>query len=115
MIPMFTRRTLLKRGGCAVLASAVPMLVRTARAQTTSYNFYISPTGSDSNAGTQASPWSINAINTKQALYAGKSVGVLPGTYNIHGLIQSLPSGSQQTAALSINGGTSGSPTLIQS
>src|ERR1700722_14786747 len=110
---MFTRRTLLKRGGCAALATAVPMLIRTARAQTTSYNFYISPTGSDSNPGTLTSPWSINAINTKQSTYAGKSVGVLPGTYNIYALCHALASsGSQQTAALSINGGTAGSPPL---
>jgi hypothetical protein len=116
MILMFTRRTLLKRGGCAALATAVPMLIRTARAQSTTYNFYISPTGSDSNPGTLAQPWSINAINTKQSTYAGKSVGVLPGTYNIYALCQALASsGSQQTAALSINGGTAGSPTLIQS
>ena len=113
---MFTRRTLLKRGGCAALATAVPMLIRTARAQITSYNFYISPTGSDSNPGTLASPWSINAINSKQSTYAGKSVGVLPGTYNVYTLCQALTStGSSEANALSVNGGTAGSPTLIQS
>src|SRR5580704_11664506 len=113
---MFTRRTLLKRGGCAALATAVPMLIRTARAQASSFNYYISPTGSDSNPGTLASPWSINAINTRQSTYAGKSVGVMAGTYNIFALCQALASsGSQQTAALSVNGGTAGSPTLIAS
>jgi hypothetical protein len=113
---MFTRRTLLKRGGCAVLATAVPMLIRTARAQAANFNYFISPAGSDSNPGTLASPWSINAINSKQSLYAGKSVGVMAGTYNIYSLCQALASsGSQQTAALSINGGTSSSPTLIAS
>src|SRR6266404_4313809 len=107
-----TRRTLLKRGGCAVLATAVPGLIRTASAQSTSYDFYISPTGSDSNPGTQASPWSITAINSKWTTYAGKSVGILPGTYNVYSLCQA---GSYNQPALSVNGGTSGSPTLIQS
>jgi hypothetical protein len=80
------------------------------------FNFFISPTGSDSNAGTQASPWAITAINSKQSTYSGKSVGVLPGTYNVYALCQALgSSGSSQGSALSVNGGTSGSPTLIQS
>jgi hypothetical protein len=110
---MFTRRTLLKRGGCAVLATAVvPRLIRNAVAQTTTYDFYISPTGSDSNSGTQASPWSITALNSHWTTYAGKSVGVLPGTYNVYSLCQA---GSFNQPALSVNGGTASSPTLIQS
>lgn len=109
---MFTRRTLLKRTGCAVLATAVPMLVHTARAQSASFNFYISPTGSDSNPGTFASPWSITALNSHRSVYAGKSVGVLPGTYNVHALCQA---GNYLIPALGIAGGTSDSPTLIQS
>jgi hypothetical protein len=109
---MLTRRTLLKRGGCAVLVTAVPGLIRTASAQSTGYDFYISPTGSDSNPGTQASPWSITAINSKWTTYAGKSIGILPGTYNVYSLCQA---GSFNQPALSVNGGTSGSPTLIQS
>ncbi len=109
---MFTRRTLLKQGGCAILATAVPGLIRTASAQSTSYDFYISPTGSDSNPGTLASPWSITAINSKWSTYAGKAVGILPGTYNVYSLCQA---GSFNQPALSVNGGTSASPTLIQS
>jgi hypothetical protein len=109
---MLTRRSLLKRGGCAVLATAVPGFIRTASAQSTSYDFYISPSGSDSNPGTLASPWSITAINSHWGTYAGKSVGILPGTYNIYSLCQA---GSFNQPALSVNGGTSGSPTLIQS
>ena len=53
---MLTRRSLLKRGGYAVLATAVPSLMRTARAQTTNFDYYIGPSGSDSNPGTQGSP-----------------------------------------------------------
>jgi hypothetical protein len=110
---MFTRRTLLKRGGYAALATAAPMLIRTARAQTTSFNFYIGPNGSDSNPGTQASPWAITSLNNKWTAYAGKSVGILPGTYNVYALVQA--GAGFNRPALVVNGGTSGSPTLIQS
>ena len=53
----------------------------------TTFDYYVSTTGSDSNAGTLASPWAITAINTKQATYAGKRVGLLPGTYDVSGLM----------------------------
>jgi len=108
---MLTRRTLLKRGGYAVFATALPTLIRTARAQTANFDFYIGPSGSDSNPGTQASPWAITAINSKRATYAGKSVGLLDGTYNVYALCQA---GSFNQPALSVNGGpTSSTPTLI--
>jgi hypothetical protein len=108
---MLTRRSLLKRGGYAVLATAVPSLMRTARAQTTNFDYYIGPSGSDSNPGTQGSPWSITALNTKRSVYAGKNVGLLPGTYNCYALVQA---GSFNQPALVVNGGPSASnPTLI--
>lgn len=52
------------------------------------FDYYISPTGSDSNPGTQAAPWAITAINTKRALYApagqpGKTLGLMDGTYAV--------------------------------
>jgi hypothetical protein len=108
---MFTRRTLLKRGGGAILAAAVPGLIRPAAAQSCTFDFYISPTGSDSNPGTLASPWSITAINTQWNAYAGKAVGILPGTYNVYSLCQA---GSFNQPALAVNGGTAASPTRIQ-
>jgi len=49
--------------------------------QSSSFNYYISPTGDDNNAGTLAAPWSITALNSKQSTYAGKRIGFLPGTY----------------------------------
>lgn len=108
---MLTRRSLLKRGGYAVIATALPTLMRTARAQTANFDYYIGPSGSDSNPGTQASPWSITALNTKRSVYAGKNVGLLPGTYNCYSLIQA---GSFNQPALAVNGGPSaGNPTLI--
>lgn len=87
---------------------------------TTTFSFFLSPTGDDSNAGTLASPWSITAINSKQSTYAGKGVGLLPGTYT-----QGTVSGTSTTlyaihsamttssCALQIQGGTAGFPTFI--
>jgi hypothetical protein len=43
-------------------------------------NYYVSPSGSDSNAGTQAAPWkTINYADTR--VIAGDTVHLLPGTY----------------------------------
>jgi Right handed beta helix region len=113
---MVTRRSLLKQGAYAALAlRAAPSLVRTASAQTTSppitFDYYISPSGSDSNPGTQSQPWAITAINTHRAEYAGKRVGLLDGTYNVHALCQN---GKWSEPALAINGGPNAeSPTVI--
>lgn len=75
------------------------------------FDYYISTTGSDSNPGTLASPWSITALNSKQSTYAGKRVGLIAGTYDVSGLM-----GTFHSPALTINGGTSAaSPTYIGS
>lgn len=66
------------------------------------FDFYISTTGSNSNPGTLASPWALTAINAKQSTYAGKRVGVLPGTYDCTGIMNTT-----QGAALQINGAAS--------
>jgi hypothetical protein len=113
---MITRRNLLKQGTYAALAlRAAPSLIRSANAQTTgssSFDYYISPTGSDANPGTMAQPWAITAINTHRADYAGKRVGLLDGTYNVHTLVQA--GGGWSKPALAINGGSSAdSPTVI--
>jgi hypothetical protein len=113
-----TRRDVL-RGGTAAIAAAVAGSLAPWRAfaQTSSgsFDYYISPTGSDSNAGTSASPWALTAINTKRGTYAGKRVGVLPGTYNCASLVGGSYTGSFDTPAFSIAGGTSSSQTVIQS
>lgn len=72
------------------------------------FDYYIGPSGSDSNAGTESSPWAITAINTKRATIAGKRVGLLDGTYSTAGI------GSGGAPALDIGGGSEGSPTVIQ-
>ena len=48
---------------------------------TTSYNYYVSPTGSDSAAGTKAAPFKTLARAAKAATRAGTTVWVAPGTY----------------------------------
>jgi hypothetical protein len=68
------------------------------------FDRYISTTGSDSNTGTLASPWAITAINTKQSAYAGLRLGILPGIYDVSGLM-----GTFHSPALMINGGPNSS------
>jgi hypothetical protein len=113
---MVTRRTLLKQGVYATLSAAtLPIMERTARAQGASlgFDFYISPTGSDSNPGTLERPWTITAINSRRGDYAGKRVGLLDGTYNVHALCQAAPNSGYGTA-LAVNGGPrAATPTSI--
>lgn len=101
-----TRRQLLKAGGVLIPAAVVApgILWRTARAAmaATTFDYYISPNGSDSNPGTLAAPWAITAINTKQSTYAGKRLGLLPGTYRV----SSLMGTNENVAALTIAGGS---------
>src|SRR5882724_10552131 len=66
------------------------------------FDFYISPTGVNTNVGSLASPWAITAINTKQSAYAGKRLGILPGTYDVSGLMY-FGSASGHSTALMIN------------
>ena len=112
-IGAFTRRDLLKVGGILLptYAIAPALMVGRAQAQTTGgFAYYISTNGSDSNAGTISSPWAITAINSKQSTYAGKSVGIIAGTYDVSALMNS----KYHTPVLNINGGsTSSSPTYI--
>lgn len=46
------------------------------------FDYYIGPSGSDSNPGTIGSPWAITALWTKASTYAGKRLGLLDGTYS---------------------------------
>jgi Right handed beta helix region len=112
---MVTRRTLLKQGACATLsATTIPILTGRVFAQSASpgeFDFYISPSGADSNPGTRDRPWAITAINTHRSNYAGKRVGLLDGTYNVRALFEAAP---PHQVALAVNGGPSASaPTVI--
>jgi hypothetical protein len=112
---MPTRRTILKHGGCAILASAMPFVMRPARAAPAAFDYYISPTGNDSNPGTLAAPWAITSLSpTKQnasnvgnwSKIAGKRIGLIAGTYGVYNLWQGA---TYDTPALSIPGGPSSS------
>lgn len=108
-----TRRQALIATGSALL---LPQIVKARRGKGginvgQPFDFYISPTGSDTNAGTLAAPWAITAINTKQATYAGKRVGLIAGTYDV----SSMMSATFHTPALNVNGGTGGTTTYIGS
>jgi len=77
-------------------------------------DFYISPTGTGTAAsgGTQADPWPITMISnaTAQARYAGHTVGLLDGVYDLH---TAMNSQAQYFALLNIASGSSGSPSVI--
>src|SRR6185437_66939 len=122
-----TRRQALIATGSALL---LPEFARARRGKGSvsssvgqTFDFYISPTGDDSNAGTLLSPWSVTALNSKQATYTGKRVGFLPGTYQrgtaggvqttLYSLLQAAA--NNFTPVISVNGGTVGSPTYIGS
>lgn len=69
-------------------------------------DFFISTTGSDSNNGlTPATAWAITAINSKQATYAGKNVGVIAGTYDVSSLMTTDAQDAGRTPVMNINGG----------
>ena len=111
-----SRRDVLRAGSLLLPATAVVpgLFTRVSRAQiaSTAFDFYISTTGNDNNSGTLVSPWSINAINTKQSTYAGKRVGIIAGTYDVSPLMNS----KYHTPVLNINGGpSSATPTYIGS
>lgn len=76
-------------------------------------DYYIGTGGSDSNPGTSGSPWAITAINTKQATYAAHVVCLQDGTYNIFSLYSAVGHDGY-TPVLAIQGGSSGSPTIIR-
>lgn len=116
-----SRRDLLRAGGLLVPAAIVApnFFARTAYAQTTStFDFYISTTGSDGNPGTLAQPWAITSLrdtNPNNAKIAGKRVGLMAGTYNIAGMGSGSQSGDYQHPALRPPPGTSSASTYIGS
>lgn len=63
------------------------------------FDYYISPTGSDSNPGTLASPWAITALATKTSSITNKTVGLLDGTY----IVTPSNSGGNNTGGIQWN------------
>ena len=99
------RRRLLLGGSAYALSHLVP---RWSFAQTasTAFDYYISPTGSDSNPGTLQSPWAISALSTKSQV-AGKHIGLLDGIY------VSINS-NYESAGIRVQSGFAGSPTIVE-
>jgi hypothetical protein len=61
--------------------SATPSVLASATLPATPYNYYVSPTGSDTAAGTRAAPFKTLARAARAVTRAGTTVFVAPGTY----------------------------------
>jgi hypothetical protein len=116
----WSRRDVLSKGAGALCVLALPQLViqKAFGQATTTFDYYISPTGSDSNPGTQASPWAITSLqdtNPNNSKIASKKVGLLAGTYPTSGLQSGSSPGDYQHPVFNLPQGTGGSPTVLQS
>lgn len=128
---MISRRQVLQGGALTAMALALPFArPRRAFAGTpTTFDYYISVDGDDSNPGTLSQPWSITALNAKMTIYAGKSIGIIGNTSanptvinagraggvitSLYSLYQNL-AGNLSGGVLMVNGGTSASsPTYL--
>jgi hypothetical protein len=100
------------------LAVASVLASRTSRAISAEgdapFDFYISPTGSDTNPGTLEEPWAITALSEKGELYAGKRVGLLDGTYRLYELCAATGWNNGGVTIPSGATGTQSEPTVIQ-
>ncbi len=95
------------------------------------FDYYIGPSGSDTNPGTSSSPWAFSSllgsnqpnynstIAANRALMAGKKVGVLPGTYSLQtiaGVAGLQPPGDFSTPQYQVPSGAGPSAvTVVQS
>ncbi|MDB5747942.1 MAG: hypothetical protein JWP72_2790 [Massilia sp.] len=61
--------------------SATPSVLASATLPATAFNYYVSPTGSDTAAGTKAAPFKTLARAARAVTRAGTTVFVAPGTY----------------------------------
>lgn len=103
-------------GGAYLLENRLRPILRLPPGSGAAPDFFISPTGSDSNDGlTTSTPWAITALNTKRATYSpsgvGKTIGFMSGTYDI----SSLMTTSRDVPALDVEGGTAGHPVILKS
>jgi len=113
--PIFnpSRRAVLRQSGFMAAGLALgPAWLRTASAQSASFDYYISPSGSNNNPGTQAQPWAITALaDASKTQIRGKRIGLLDGNYVI---TTTLNQGAQIMIPV-VHAGTASSPTVIQS
>jgi len=111
-----SRRDVLRMGTTIIPAGLILPAWLTAQAATapSTFDFYISPNGSDSNSGSLTDPWAITSLRTASPNFSklgGKRIALLPGTYNVSGLMQN----SAVVGALQIPGGSPSSPTYLAS
>jgi hypothetical protein len=110
-----SRRDVLRVGGAMIPAGLFLPAWLTANAQTaTTFDFYISTAGSDSNPGTVAAPWAITSLRVQSPNFSkvpGKRIGLMPGTYNVAAYV--YPDSS--TGAIQIPGGSSSASTYVAS
>lgn len=116
---VWSRRDVLFRGGQALSLLALPeLLIRKAwgSTTTTTFDYYISTTGSDSNAGTLASPWAITSLqdtNANNAKMAGKRIGLIAGTYDVTTLKSGSSPSQYEWPVLNVPMGTASNPTYL--
>ena len=111
-----SRREFVRSAGMAAACAAVGLGGQRTVAQTAtpSFDFYVSPTGTGTNAqGDLNNPWPISMLNdaTARSRYSGKRIGFMNGTYNCASLAFKSSFGSN---AVNIDGGSPGSPTVVQ-
>jgi hypothetical protein len=115
----WSRREVLSRGAGLVCALALPqLLMQRAFSQTATFDYYISPSGSDSNPGTQSSPWAITSLvdtSANNKKIAGKRVGLLPGTYSLASMQSGSTPNDYQHPILHLPAGSTASPTTVAS
>lgn len=114
----WTRRDVVSYCAATTASLALSGAARRALAQAVSFDYYISPTGSDQSAGTLGSPWAITSLqdnNPNQSKIAGKRVGLISGTYNVSGLQSTSDPNDYARGVLSIPAGTVGAVTVVQS
>ena len=96
----------------AIVATVQPPTVSVVN--TSTFDFYISTSGSSGNPGTLAQPWDIGSLNTKGTTYKGKRVGLIAGTYGVSSLLIAA-GGNYNNIAIDVTGGTIASNTYIGS
>ena len=86
----WSRREVISTAARVASALAVPQLwLPKAWGATTTFDYYISTSGKDSNSGTLASPWALTSFedtNPNNRLMAGKRIGLIAGNYSTAGI-----------------------------
>ena len=114
----WSRREVLARGAGVASVLALPQLwVPKAWGQTATFDYYISTSGNDNNAGTLAQPWALTSFiqgSTNNNKMAGKRIGIMAGNYTI---TSAFPEQANDYIYCKLNlpGGTASSPTYVAS